>query len=72
MVTNYQYRLHFRWYYRFIYVRWMMEKYYEFSDGWFTYYVNVETGHKKFVLDDLDVLVESNLDDFNRKCIVEK
>ena len=49
-----------------------MEKYYEFSDGWFTYYINVKTGHKKFVLDDLDVLVESNLDDFSRKCVEEK
>lgn len=46
----------------------MMEKYYEFSDGWFTYYVNVENGNKKFVLDDIDVLVNSNLDDFSRKC----
>lgn len=47
-----------------------MEKYYEFSDGWFTYYINVETGHKKFVLDEFDVLVESNIDDFSRECMV--
>ena len=43
-----------------------MNKYYQFSDGWFTYYVNVETGYKKFSLDKDDVLVESNLDDFIR------
>ena len=43
-----------------------MNKYYKFSDGWFTYYVNVETGEKKFSLDKDDVLVESNLDDFSR------
>ena len=43
-----------------------MNKYYQFSDGWFTYYVNVETGEKKFSLDKDDVLVENNLDDFNR------
>ena len=43
-----------------------MNEYYQFSDGWFTYYVNVETGEKKLKLDDGDVLVESNLDDFSR------
>ena len=43
-----------------------MNKYYKFSDGWFTYYVNVATGEKKFSLDKDDVLVESYLDDFNR------
>lgn len=43
-----------------------MNEYYQFSDGWFTYYVNVETGDKKFSLDEGDVLIESNLDDFSR------
>lgn len=43
-----------------------MNKYYQFSDGWFTYYINVETGDKKFSLDKDDVLIESNLDDFSR------
>lgn len=41
-----------------------MNEYYQFSDGWFTYYVNVKTGDKKPTLDKDDVLVESNLDDF--------
>ena len=41
-----------------------MNEYYQFSDGWFTYYVNVKTGDKKLTLDKDDVLVESNLDDF--------
>lgn len=48
-----------------------MNKYYKFSDGWFTYYVNVVTGAKKFSLDKDDVLVESNLDDFSVKDEVE-
>ena len=43
-----------------------MNKYYKFSDGWFTYYVNVETSEKKFSLGKDDILVESNLDDFGR------
>ena len=43
-----------------------MNKYYKFSDGWFTYYVNVKTGNKKFSLDKDDMLVVSTLDDFNR------
>ena len=42
-------------------------KYYEFSDGFFTYYVNVKTGEKKFSLDNGDLLEEANLDDFCRK-----
>ena len=41
-----------------------MNEYYQFSDGWFTYYVNVKTGDKKLTLDKDDILVESNLDDF--------
>ena len=41
-----------------------MDKYYRFSDGWFTYYINVESGEKKFYLGETDEVVESNLDDF--------
>lgn len=43
-----------------------MNKYYQINDGWFTYYVNVETGAKKFKLDENDVLVDHRLDDFYR------
>ena len=43
-----------------------MEKYYKMSDGFFDFYVNVGTGEKKFKLDENDVLVEANLDDFSR------
>lgn len=42
-------------------------KYYQVYDGWFTYYVNVETGHSKFELSDGDEVVNIKLDDFNRK-----
>ena len=42
-------------------------EYYEFSDGFFTYYVNAKTGEKKFSLDKGDFLVKPNLDDFCRK-----
>lgn len=41
-------------------------KYYKTSDGWFDYYVNVETGEKKFKLDEYDVCVERKRDDFYR------
>ena len=41
-----------------------MNEYYQFSDGWFTYYINAKTGDKKLTLDKDDILVESNLDDF--------
>lgn len=34
-----------------------MNKYYKFSDGWFTYYVNVRTGEKKLLLDEGDIEV---------------
>lgn len=44
-----------------------MHKYYQFSDGFFTFYVNAETGEKKFSLDENDILVGSNLDDFVRQ-----
>jgi hypothetical protein len=41
-------------------------KYRQVNDGWFTYYVNVETGEKKFKLDDDDILVEAEVDDYAR------
>ena len=44
----------------------MENMYYRFSDGWFTYYVNVVTGEKKFRLEEGDVCVEGKLDDFHR------
>lgn len=41
-------------------------EYYKTSDGFFDYFVNRKTGEKKFKLDENDVEVESNLDDFWR------
>lgn len=38
--------------------------YYEWSDGFFTYYVNTVTGKKKFELEDNDILIDATLDDF--------
>ena len=38
--------------------------YYQTNDGWFTYYVNIKTGKKKFTLDEGDVLVYRKHDDF--------
>ena len=46
--------------------RFVLNKYYQINDGWFTYYVNVETGEKKFTLTDEDTLVLHDLDDFYR------
>ena len=43
-----------------------MNKYYQINDGWFTYYVNVETGDNKFKLDNNDILVDHRPDDFHR------
>lgn len=43
-----------------------MNKYYKFNDGFFTFYVNALTKEKKFRLEEGDVEVESNLDDFSR------
>ena len=42
-------------------------EYYKLSDGFFTYYVSAKTGEKKFRLDNGDLLVEPNLDDFCRR-----
>lgn len=48
-------------------------KYFKFSDGWFTYYVNKATGEKKFQLDPDDVEVDYEQDDFHhgkvKKCV---
>ena len=41
-------------------------KYYKVSDSWFDYYVNVATGEKKFTLDQNDICVERQADDFCR------
>ena len=42
----------------------MSNQYYEWNDGWFNYYVNVETGDKKLELEKGDVLVSHPIDDF--------
>lgn len=39
-------------------------KYYKFSDGMFSYYVNKDTGAKKLKLEEGDVEVDADLDDF--------
>lgn len=43
-----------------------MNKYYKFNDGFFAYYINTLTGEKKFELEEGDVEVEPNIDDFSR------
>lgn len=45
-------------------------RYYKMSDGFFSYYVNTDTGEKKFELEEGDVCVESTLDDLHRKSAV--
>ena len=45
----------------------MQNKYFKVSDGFFTYFVNKDTGEKKFELDENDVEVEPELDDFSRE-----
>ena len=42
----------------------MTGKYHKVNDGWFTYYVNVETGERKFQLEPGDIEVPRKLDDF--------
>ena len=45
-----------------------MGDWYEWDDGWFHYYINKDTGEKKFKLDPEDILVEPpKLDDFLRR-----
>lgn len=40
-------------------------RYYKYNDGWFTYYVGIDTHDKKFELDpETDIEVEANLDEF--------
>ena len=41
--------------------------YYLTCDGWFKYYICVETGEKKFELDEEDIEVNQEMDDFYRK-----
>ena len=42
-----------------------MNRWYKYNDGWFTYYINIETGEKKFTLEDGDFEVEPpKMDDF--------
>lgn len=43
-----------------------MNEYYKFNDGFFTYYINTDTGAKKFRLDENDILIDNNLDDLAR------
>ena len=45
----------------------MDNQYYKFSDGFFTYYVNIADGEKKFELDETDVEASANLEDFGRR-----
>ena len=46
-----------------------MVKWRKTSDGWFTYYYNVNTGEKKFKLDkgDVEITDTEPLDDFVRE-----
>ena len=44
-----------------------MNEYFRFRDGWFEYFVNIQTGKKKLVLDPNDVEIEPKLDGFIRK-----
>ena len=45
------------------------KKWYQFNDGWFTYYVNTVTGEKKMELEKGDIEVDAldHLDDFGRE-----
>lgn len=45
-----------------------MNEYYEVNDGWFTYYVNAETGEKKITLEDGEILVPHEIDENICKC----
>ena len=44
----------------------MTNEYYEWDDGWFTYYINVESGEKKLYLEEGDTLLPyyDKIDDF--------
>ena len=41
-----------------------MAKYYKYNDGWFIYFINTETGEKKYNIDDDDEIVDFKYDDF--------
>ena len=41
-----------------------MAKYYKYNDGWFIYFINTETGEKKYNVDDDDEIVDFEYDDF--------
>lgn len=45
----------------------VMNEYYLFNDGFFSYYINKQTGEKKFKLDKNDKLVLAECDDFTRE-----
>lgn len=47
-------------------------KYYRWNDGFFTYYINVETGEKKWKLEKDDIEVPAELDDFQEKQRINK
>ena len=48
------------------------EEYYKMSDGFFDYYVNKNTGERKFKLEEKDRLVDAKLDDFHRPTQIEE
>ena len=39
-------------------------KYYKYNDGWFIYFINTETGEKKYNIEDDDEIVDFKYDDF--------
>ena len=44
-----------------------MNKWYKWDDGWFEYYINTNTGEKKLQLEEGDIEVNPNVDDFYEK-----
>lgn len=44
-----------------------MNKWYKWNDGWFEYYINANTGEKKLQLEEGDIEVNPNIDDFYDK-----
>ena len=42
----------------------LVAKYYKYNDGWFIYFINTETGEKKYNIDDDDEIVNFEYDDF--------
>ena len=43
-----------------------MAKYYRHSDGWFQYFINSETGEKRFNVEDNAEIIDRQYDDFYR------